>query len=131
MLPRAMANKSLDDVIRLPLKHCTNPTKAADITITTIQCACSARSNASATGNCASLFNVCQGATWATAEITTQKKTMPVQMVSAIAMKNPAPPKSELASSQYFPTDSKPDSNHGTICQTSSTEISGARLNQG
>src|SRR5579864_2252272 len=130
-LRRAIANSSRDDAIRLALKACISATRADAIIRTTIQCACNARSNATAVGNCWLLSSACQGATYATAEITTQKKARPVKMVNAMAMKNPLLLKSELASSEYFPTASNPDNNHGTICHTKKIEIKGAWLNNG
>src|SRR5260370_19001087 len=98
---------------------------------TTIQWACSARSNATAVGNCWLLFKLCQGATYETAPITTQKNVSPAKMVSRIATEKSRPRKFGLASSAHLPTDSKPDTSQGTTCQTSKMERSGAWLNRG
>src|SRR5579864_381765 len=130
-LRRAMANSRRDDAIKFALNACTSATRADAMINTTIQCACSARSIATAVGNCWFESSACRGATYATDEITTQKNASPVKIVSTIAMKNPRLLKSELASSEYLPTDSNPDRSQGTICQTRKTEISGAWLNNG
>src|ERR1700739_4903260 len=60
-----------------------------------------------------------------------QKKARPTKMVIIMATPRSSLRKSGLASSTHFTTDSNPDNNHGTTCQTSKMEISGARLNNG
>src|SRR5260370_41400711 len=63
--------------------------------------------------------------------MTAQKKVSPAKMVIMIATEKFFPLKSGLDSSAHLPTDSKPDINHGTTCQTSRMEIRGEWLNTG
>src|SRR5713226_4895718 len=113
------------------LNACTNATSADPMMRTTIQWAWSACSNATAVGNCWLLFRLCQGATYETAAITTQKNVSPAKMVRRMATEKLRPSKFGLASSAHLPTDSKPDTSQGTTCQTSKMERSGAWLNNG
>src|ERR1700682_1479752 len=80
---------------------------------TTIQWAWSARSKATAVGHCWLPFKVCQGATYETAPITTQKNTRPAKIVRSIATEKSRPLKFGLASSAHLPTDSKPATSPG------------------
>src|SRR5438270_2776875 len=115
----------------LALNACTSATNADPMIRTTIQWAWSACSKATAVGNCWLLFKLCQGATKDTAPITTQKNVSPAKIVRRIATEKLRSSKFGFASSAHLPTDSNPETNQGTTCQTSRIESSGEWLNSG
>src|ERR1700752_3802897 len=102
-----MANNNRDDATTFALNACKRATSAEAMMRSTIQCACSARSKARAVGNCWWLLRLCQGATYETAEMTTQKKTRPAKIVSRIASEKSLAGNPGRASSAHLPTDSK------------------------